>query len=100
MDTRTVGISQTIDWGGKRYARTAVAEADHLGVEADYLLTRRDVSTELLSGLAAYQTGIERNALANERVRLMQDFAALAKQRFDTGDMPQVDIGFLITAFS
>ncbi len=100
VQTRTLGISQTIDWGGKRSARTAVAAADRLAVEAEYLLTRRIVTTELLSGLAAYQTSAEHDALATERVRLMQEFAALAKRRFDAGDMTQVEFNLATLVFA
>ena len=91
-DTYTLGISQTIDWADKRSARSAVASADRLAAEAEYLVTRRTVITELLTGLAAWQTGAERHALATERVRLMQQFAALAKRRFGAGDMPQAEL--------
>ena len=54
-ETRTVGISQTLDWGGKRKARTAVAESDRLVVEAEYLAARWDITVELLDGLAQHQ---------------------------------------------
>ncbi|MDE0154123.1 MAG: TolC family protein [Gammaproteobacteria bacterium] len=91
-DTYTLGISQTIDWADKRSARSAVAAADRLTAEAEYLVTRRTVIAELLTGLAAWQTGAERHTLAAVRVRLMQQFAALAKRRFDAGDMPQAEL--------
>lgn len=91
-DTYTLGISQTIDWADKRSARSAVAAADRLTAEAEYLVTRRTVIAELLTGLASWQTGVERHALATERVRLMQQFAALAKRHFSAGDMPQAEL--------
>ena len=74
-DTHTLGFSQTVDWGGKRWARTAVAESDRLAVEAEYLSVRWAITGELLFGLASHQTGTERNQLAEERVRLMNEFA-------------------------
>ena len=91
-DTRSVGISQTLDWGGKRKARTAVAESDRLVVEAEYLAARWDVTVELLNGLAQHQTGVERDALARSRRQLMDDFVALAERRFDAGDLGQVEV--------
>ncbi len=90
-DTRALGISQTIDWGGKRNARAAVAESDRLVVEAEYLTTRREVTVELLNGLALHQTGIERNKLAESRAQLMDNFVALAERRFDAGDLSRVE---------
>jgi outer membrane protein, heavy metal efflux system len=91
-DTRAIGLSQTIDWGGKRSARTTVAESNRLAVEAEYLAVRWAVTIELLSGLASHQTGVERDELAAERVRLMNEFAALAKRRFEAGDLNQVEL--------
>ena len=91
-NTRSVGLSQTIDWGGKRLARTAVAESDRLAVEAEYLAVRWAVTTELLSGLTGHHIGLTRNQLAEERARLMNEFAMLAKRRFDAGDLNQVEL--------
>jgi len=90
-DMRSVGISQTIDWGGKRKARTAVAESMRLVVEAEYSAARWAVVVELLDGLAQHQTGVERDVLAESRRKLMQDFADLAQRRFDAGDLNQVE---------
>ncbi len=90
-DTRSVGISQTIDWKGKRSARTAVAESEWQAVEAEYLAVRWAVTVELLAGLLSYQTGAERNALAGERARLMNEFSTLAELRFQAGDLNQVE---------
>ena len=92
VETRTVGISQTLDWGGKRKARAAVAESDRLVVEAEYLAARWDITVELLDGLAQHQTGEERDALAESRQQRMDEFAALAQRRFDAGDLAQVEL--------
>ncbi len=98
-DTRAVGISQTLDWGGKRKARTAVAESDRLVVEAEYLAARWAVTVELLDGLAQHQTGLERESLAEARRALMDDFASLAKRRFEAGDLNQVELSLATLAF-
>ena len=90
-DTRALGISQTLDWGGKRNARTAVAESERLVAEAEYFAMRWDVTVELLNGLALHQTGIERNELAEARNQLMNDFVALAQRRFAAGDLSRVE---------
>lgn len=91
-DTRALGISQTLDWGGKRKARTAVAESDRLVVEAEYVAARWAVTVELLDGLAQHQTGVERDTLAQARRELMDRFADLAQRRFDAGDLAQVEL--------
>ena len=90
--TRALGISQTLDWGGKREARTTVAESDRLVVEAEYLAARWAVTVELLDGLAQHQTGVERDTLAQARRELMERFAELAQRRFDAGDLAQVEL--------
>lgn len=91
-NTRAIGISQTLDWGGKRKARTAVAESDRLVAEAEYLAARWAVTIELLDGLGQHETGVERVALAESRRQLMQEFADLAQRRFDAGDLNQVEL--------
>ncbi len=89
--TRALGISQTFDWGGKREARTDVAESDRLVVEAEYLGVRWAVTVELLDGLAQHQTGQERTELARSREALMDRFVNLAQRRYDAGDLAQVE---------
>ena len=99
-ETRALGISQTLDWGGKRRARTAVAESEKRSVEADYLAVRWQVTAELLSALASYQTESDRSALAAVRSGTMQDFAELAEQRFDAGDISQIEFDLAVLAFT
>ena len=90
-DTRSIGISQTLDWSGKRKARTAVAESDRLVVEAEYRAARWSVTVGLLNALAQHQTGLTRHQLAESRQQLMNQFVALAQRRFDAGDLNQVE---------
>lgn len=89
--TRALGMSQTFDWGGKREARTDVAESDRLIVKAEYLEVRWAVTVELLDGLAQHQSGQERAELARSREALMDRFVNLAQRRFDAGDLAQVE---------
>ena len=93
-DTRTVGLSQTLDWGGKRSAREKVANADTKSAIAEYQQIRQSVSIELLEGLADRQTEVERAALATERVRLMNQFLELTQKRFNAGDLSLVEFNF------
>ncbi len=89
--TWQVGIGQTLDWNGKREARSMVATSDRNAMEAQLLATKRVLAVELLSGLTQYQTGVQRENLASERVQVMQDFADLAQRRFEAGDLNQVE---------
>ncbi len=89
---RTLSISQTLDWGGKGKARTAVAELDRLVAEAEYLDVQWTVAVDLLNGLAQYQTGFERHRLAETRQQLMEEFAMLAQRRFEVGELDQIEL--------
>ena len=97
---RLFAISQTLDWGGKRKARTAVAELDRLVAEAEYIDARWAVVVDLLNGLALYQTGVERNRLAQTRQQLIEEFAALAKHRFEVGELNQVELDLAILSLT
>ncbi len=99
-ETRALGITQTLDWSGRRRAQTAVAESERRSVEADYLAVRWDVATDLLYALASYQTESDRSDLAAVRAATMQDFAELAQQRFDTGDISQIELDLAVLAFN
>lgn len=89
---RTLSISQTLDWGGKRKALTEVAELDRLVAEAEYLDARWMVAVDLLNGLAQYQTDVERDRLAETRQQLMEEFAVLAQRRFEVGELDQIEL--------
>ncbi|WP_375199129.1 TolC family protein [Cupriavidus metallidurans] len=91
-DARTVGISQTLDWAGKRQARSQAAEHERLLAESRYQLALWSFSTDLLTRLAAHQTARERDQLAAAAERAMTEFAALAERRFAAGDLNQVDL--------
>ena len=98
--TRALGLSQTLDWGGKRRARLTVAEAERRAVEADVSSARWQVAVELLSALADYQTESEVNALAAIRVATMHDFAAVSRRRFDAGDISQIELDLAVLAYT
>lgn len=99
-NTRALGLSQTLDWGGKRRARLTVAEAERRSVEADVSFVRWQVAVELLTALADYQTESEVNALAAIRVSTMQDFAVVSRRRFDAGDISQIELDLAVLAYT
>lgn len=89
---RALGISQSLDWAGKRDARTAVAESDRLLAEAEYSATQWDVTVELLNGLALHQTGIERKAVADSRQQLIEELLTGAGRGSVTDDLSPLDM--------
>lgn len=91
-DSASIGISQTIDWGDTRGARTEMAGSKRAAAQFGFESTRRDVAAELLSSLADYHTTSASVLLAEQGNTLMQRSAKLAKQRFDAGDLGKVDV--------
>lgn len=87
VDTRSVGLSQTIDWSGKRRARETAAGAEQRAANAERDEVRQRVALEWLRGFAAYQSATERAASGAQRVDLLSGFAALAERRFRAGDI-------------
>ena len=90
--TRTIGISQRLDWSGKRNARTKVADSNLHIAEAEFQAFRRAFAADLLEGLAKYQISVARNALVLERQELMNDLVDRAQSRFEAGDISQVEL--------
>ncbi|WP_166654365.1 TolC family protein [Tahibacter aquaticus] len=91
VNTRSVGLSQTIDWSGKRRARVGVGTAEWRAAEAERDQIRQDIGLQWLSGCAAYQVATEQVSLGNERVRILGQFASLAQRRFTAGDIPSLE---------
>lgn len=90
--TKTLGLSQTIDWADKREARTRVAAQERERVAAELAGVRQELATELLGALADYHTSSELTALAEQRRTLMQRFLSLSEQRRQAGDLGQVEL--------
>lgn len=97
---RSVGISQTLDWSGKRNARAQVAEFEYLYTESEFLEFRRLLMAELLEGLVQYQIGLERHSVVLEKQQLMNDLVDLAQSRLKAGDISQVDLDLVKLAAS
>ncbi len=91
VNTRSVGLSQTIDWSGKRRARSGVGSAEQRVAEADRDQVRQDIGVQWLRGYAAFQVASEQVALGTERVRILGQFATLAQRRLTAGDIPSLE---------
>lgn len=99
-ETWSAGISQTIDWGGKRQARTNVADAQSLAATAGLDAIRNQVTGEILSELAAYWTTTELLRLAKLRADLLADFATQAATRRIAGDLTASDANLASVAYA
>ena len=91
VDRRTVGISQQIDWSGKRRARETAATAEVRAAIAERDEVRQRVALDWLRGFAGFQVSSDQTAVGAERVALLEQFAALAERRFRVGDIPVLE---------
>jgi cobalt-zinc-cadmium efflux system outer membrane protein len=91
VNTRSVGLSQTIDWSGKRRARETAATAEVRAASAERDDVRQRVALDWLRGFAGFQVATEQAAVGAERVGLLEQFAALAERRFRVGDIPVLE---------
>ncbi len=89
--TVQIGISQTIDWSGKKKAAYEASGARRLSAEVAYRITRKNLASEILDLLSEYWSAVELARLASSSADLMHDFAQQAKMRYDAGDMAQVE---------
>ncbi len=92
IDTTSLGISQTIDWGDKRGARARAAGHERDAVIAEAESKRQGLAIELLQALREYHTADALNSQGQQRVRLMKQFAAIAEQRRRAGDLNQIEL--------
>jgi len=100
VKTKSVGISQTIDWGDQQGSRTAVAEAQLSKARANYEVATQSFISKLLTGFAEHQTGSELASLSQQTLKLMQEFRLIAERRYQAGDLNQVELNLARLAFS
>lgn len=93
-DTMTTagGLSQAIDWGDKRGARTAVADFEQVAANAEFLFLRQRLATDLLQALADWHTADRISRISEKQTALMTRFARLAERRRQAGDLGQVEL--------
>ncbi|VAX07501.1 hypothetical protein MNBD_GAMMA25-370 [hydrothermal vent metagenome] len=92
INTSYIQLSQTIDWGDQRGSRTSVAQSMELKAIADYQIAIQDLSHNLLTAIAEKRTRDEQAILAGRALQLMQEFTDIAEQRFNAGDLNQVEL--------
>lgn len=92
VDTKTFGISQTIDWGDKQSAQSRIAYFKWQQSLSELAIKQQQVSADALLALAQYQSSIEILNVANKRMDSMTQFINIAKQRFNAGDLTEIDL--------
>ncbi len=91
-DSASIGLSQTIDWGDMRGAKTEMASSRKSTANFSYEAIRWATAEEFLSGLSNFHTSKTLKELAEQGNALMQRSAKLAKQRYNAGDLSKVEV--------
>jgi len=91
VNTRSVGISQTIDWSGKRRARSDAAMAQTRAAQAERDQVRQRIALQWLGGFSSYRVASEQVDLGARRVAALEQFAALARRRLAAGDIAPLE---------
>jgi cobalt-zinc-cadmium efflux system outer membrane protein len=98
--TRSIGINQTIDLGGKRGARERAASFETQSAMESLALVRQGVLAELFSALGMVDVAAEQLRIADERKALMERLRALADERRQAGDLSQIEIELARLAYA
>ena len=100
VTTKTLGFSQSIDWGDKREGRKRVAALERERAVAELAGIRQELTAELLNALADYHAAAELVGLAEQRSNLMKRFLELTQQRQQAGDLGQVALDLARLAYT
>lgn len=100
VNTISVGINQTIDWGDKRDAQRQMGNSEVLVAQAELAGLRLQVASELLTALAGYQSAQEQRQLAMHYSELMGQLVETTEQRYAAGDLGQLDVALAQVAYS
>ncbi|RLA20126.1 MAG: hypothetical protein DRQ61_08020 [Gammaproteobacteria bacterium] len=92
VNTKTAGISQTIDWNNKRLAQESVADFKLQHALGELKQQQQQLAAEALIGLVNYQISVKKLKITQKRMGSMAQFLSLTKQRYDTGDLTEVDL--------
>ena len=92
VDTKTAGFTQTIDWSDKRSAQTRLADISWQQSLIELAFQQQQLSAEVLLALASYQSSVESQRVAAKRKASMAKFVDIAKQRYDAGDLTEVNL--------
>jgi cobalt-zinc-cadmium efflux system outer membrane protein len=100
IDTYSIGLNQTIDWGNQRDAQTLQAEAEVQAAMAVLADVRQQTGVEVLTVLANYQMASQLRKLAQERMELLHQLRENTQQRRAAGDISELDVALARVAFS
>ena len=90
--TKSVGVSHTFDWNGKRRERGRASDESLRAASAALAAARQELLAELLEKLSGVKVSREAARLSEQRVDLLNEFVSLAERRYVAGDVGQSDV--------
>ncbi len=100
VNTISIGINQTIDWGDKRGAQRQMGNSEVRIAQAELASLHQQVASEVLTALASYQSAQEQRQLARRYSELMGQLVETTEQRYAAGDLGQLDVALARVAYS
>ena len=100
VNTISIGINQTIDWGDKRGAQRQMGNSEVRIAQAELASLHQQVASEVLTALASYQSAQEQRQLAWRYSELMGQLVETTEQRYAAGDLGQLDVALARVAYS
>ncbi len=95
-----IGMSQTIDWRGKREVRQQQANFLRAAAKQNYALALQEKIAESLQALIQWQAASKQSELALQQESQMDTLISLVTDRQNAGDLGQVDAELTLLSFS
>ncbi len=100
VQTSTIGISQTIDWGDQQGVKTLIARYNIEAAQADFRQQSQQLMADLLLTAGTYKAMQHQATLSKQRLALMKSFYQVAADKYNTGDISQVEMDLAQLAYN
>lgn len=100
VNTLSIGINQTVDWGDKRDAQQRMGNSEIRLAQANLANLRQQIASDVLSALARYRNAQSLLTLAKMRSELTGRLVETTEQRYAAGDLGQLDVALARVAHS
>ncbi|PCI54470.1 MAG: hypothetical protein COB36_09895 [Alphaproteobacteria bacterium] len=87
-----ISLTQTIDWSGKRSARSRAAESALSSAEYRYSNVKNAMFASALYALGEYEVARQYADLSQQQVNLLQQLFDITESRFAVGDLGALDV--------
>lgn len=94
-DTYSLSISQTIDWGDKRAAASALALTELMRLESDITLERSRLYAEVLQALVDQSLAQKKQMFVRAQQNYGEQQLQIARQRAEVGDLSQAELNLM-----